>query len=323
MASLRKQHSQLPLGVADTEKQQQQQHPAVPPLSVSLQQQQHQQHPSRPPTPPPGAELDVDDKTTMHGSEKDPKEQETIIAEHVNAPSKSDPDPVPNHGSSPGVAERQQEQPAPAPTSDNNASAPAAPVKALRTPRQRTNSNSNAPSRLVPPKTISVEKQKSSQTAASADRLPRPTTNKSTQSTSSSLSTSSSSGTRQSPPSSRIRKPSQIPAIRNGSGAVSNKSSQSSLPKENVTANADLHSGGDHQTVIKELQEELEKERSVVKVLQGQKEGKPLDFDDHLVTAMLMQSLLILFFSYYERSGLFQSNDGRIDGRKRLFAAEI
>ncbi|KAG0168777.1 hypothetical protein DFQ28_005632 [Apophysomyces sp. BC1034] len=138
-------------------------------------------------------------------------------------------------------------------------------TRALRAERRpRYNSNPSKPtgiptpsgstSRLLTPNV----KYKTASGISTDDHSPRPSLNKSTPSQRS-INSSFSSKPDQAP-ATRLRKPSQVSAISRGDTSVTNT----------TASNDDL---------ITQLKQELEKERSIVRVLQGQKEAISKDLD--------------------------------------------
>ena len=122
------------------------------------------------------------------------------------------------------------------------------------------------------------------QPSPSSERLiPRPTPTKSTQSTNSTSSSGSSS--KNIKQGSRLRKPSQIPGkaalpqiVQETKKQPDRKKSALSLASNNQTKPAVVEvkaadDDKDYEKKIEQLQMELEKEKSIVHVLQGQKEG--------------------------------------------------
>ncbi|KAI7887160.1 hypothetical protein K492DRAFT_32023 [Lichtheimia hyalospora FSU 10163] len=197
--------------------------------------------------------------------------------------------PPPSQAEQPEEEDKQQ-QPThdvapvpPKPTNTDTSSSSVAPTKT---------SSSTTPSRLARPRYHSNASKAAAVAAVAATGSNNNNNIKSTSSstTSSSSSSSNKQQQQQSPStprptpttsSSRLRKPSQIPGgnkIRSQSSnkSLNKKQSASSLATstKNVTTTTD-----DSPPTIQSLLQELEKERSIVKVLQGQKEAVAKDLD--------------------------------------------
>ncbi|KAF7725586.1 hypothetical protein EC973_009541 [Apophysomyces ossiformis] len=129
--------------------------------------------------------------------------------------------------------------------------------------RPRYNSNTNRPTGIPTPSGSTsrlptlASKAKAANTISTDDRSPRPSLNKSTPSQ---RSVTSGSSKPDQTSATRLRKPSQVSVSSRGDTSVSNT----------TVSNEDM---------VAQLKQELEKERSVVRVLQGQKEAITKDLD--------------------------------------------